>query len=210
MDKYVFVVGGGRSYYRPFSKFGEYTDNKNVLFYPNSISLVLFTGGEDVSPSLYGQKQGSRTFVNPARDDFEVSVFKEVFSLNLPIAGVCRGSQFLCVMAGGTLYQHVDRHLGDHMCRTWDNRIIRMSSTHHQMQNPPKDARLLAWADPKLSGVYLGQGDVKLAAPDREAECVHYPNINAIGMQYHPEIMDADEAGFKFAEELVDKFLIKN
>ncbi len=207
-NKYVFVVGGGQYYYRPFSMFGEYTDNPEILDHPERISLVLFTGGEDISPFLYNHKVSRKTYTSPERDQYELKIFNEVFSLNLPIAGVCRGAQFLCAMAGGTLFQHVNGHSREHFCKTWDNRIINMSSTHHQMQNPPKDAKILAWAEPTLSNTFIVQDDVEVDPPPFEYECVYYPSIKAVGMQYHPEMMHPDEEGHRFAEELVNEFLL--
>lgn len=208
-QKYVFVVGGSRYYYEPFQKFGEYTSDRDILKYPENVALVLFTGGEDVSPELYNHIPSRLTYCSAQRDKYEVDVFNEVLKLKLPMTGVCRGSQFLCVMAGGTLFQHVTGHGGTHKCRIYDGRVIEMSSTHHQMQNPPKDAQILAWAEPKLSNVYIGSNDEQLDPPEYEYECVHYPNINAVGMQYHPEMMSVNSNGFKFASELIDSFLVK-
>lgn len=208
-SKYVFVVGGGKWYYEPFSRFGIYTDDHNILDYPEKIELVLFTGGEDIGPDLYGHEPSVLTYCSPKRDRYEVSIYNEVLELKLPMAGVCRGAQLLCAMAGGTLYQHVNNHGRSHDVMTWDGRDIWMSSSHHQMQIPPLGAEILAWAAPKLSDIYIGENDEEMPAPAFECECVHYPSIRAVGMQYHPEAMTESSKGFKYAGELVDAFLRK-
>lgn len=206
--KKVLIVGGSyyRSYYRPFAPWGEYTGDRSLLYKePEKISLVVFCGGEDVTPSLYGEPKNKRTYNNPKRDEFELEIFDKAKELKLPLAGICRGSQFLCVMAGGKLVQHINGHGRSHHVKTDDNRTIWVSSTHHQMQLPPKDAVALAWAEPALSGVYE-DGSHKNLDPEKEHDCVWYPNINALGMQYHPEYLSPSEEGFIYSQELVSRF----
>jgi gamma-glutamyl-gamma-aminobutyrate hydrolase PuuD len=56
----------------------------------------------------------------------------------IPMVGVCRGAQFLHVMNGGKLFQHVDGHFGDHgmFDIVRKQRVERISSVHHQMVMP--------------------------------------------------------------------------
>lgn len=195
-----------QSYYTPFAKFGECVSDPTILDKdPKSVALVVFTGGEDVDPKVYGEARNPKTYCNPHRDAEEMAIFKRARELNIPIVGICRGSQFLCAMAGGKLVQHLVGHSQYHNVRTDDGRLIMVSSTHHQMQLPPKDAIPLAWAEPRLSKVYEGPAGVNYE-PELEYDCVYYPNINAIGMQYHPEYMDSDTEGFQYAGELVKRY----
>src|ERR1700677_4699649 len=102
MKNKVLVVGDGwgQSYYSPFSEFGEPTTNNELLWTnPHSISLVVFTGGADVAPSLYGEEASRETSSYPKRDIFETIVFQKAHSLHKPKVGICRGAQFLNVMA---------------------------------------------------------------------------------------------------------------
>ena len=189
--KNVLVVDGN-DYYSPFAHIGNLCDDVAILEKdPESVVLVVFTGGEDVSPSYYGEEKQPRTYCNPRRDAFEHKVFKKALDLKLPMAGICRGAQFLCVMAGGKLHQHVDNHSTYHDVRTNDGRKVYVSSTHHQMQIPPNGAKVLAWSEPNR---HFKEGI--------EVDCAYYPNINALGMQYHPEYQSPDSAGFKYAQEL--------
>jgi gamma-glutamyl-gamma-aminobutyrate hydrolase PuuD len=207
-EKYVLVIGeGGYYYHQPFHKFGRFSRDLELFKTPDKISLVVFTGGADISPSLYGHKPSVGTFCMPHRDVYELLAYRYARKHNLPLAGICRGAQFLCAMAGGTLYQHVTGHSERHTILTWDDRIMYVTSTHHQMQNPPPDAKVLAWSNERRSTVYIGEDDQRVEAPQKEYECVYYPNINAVGMQYHPEAMSEVSPGFQFAGELVDRFL---
>ena len=206
MSKKVLVINDGAhlgsSYYTPFKEFGEYTNDLEMIGNPELV-LVVFTGGEDVDPSLYNEQKHHTTYSNLKRDEYEVAAFKKARKFNLPLAGICRGAQFLCVMAGGKLVQDVRNHSGYHGMRTEDGRLLEVNSTHHQMQIPPKDAKILAWAEPARSKTYFWN------KPDKEFECVAYPNINALSMQYHPEVMSKKSDGFKYCLELTKKLLNK-
>lgn len=77
--------------------------NRNKL--PKNVDLVLFDGGADVHPMLYGGIPHESISVNVERDWNEKIIFD--FYKNLPtvFAGICRGAQFLNVMMGGNLYE---------------------------------------------------------------------------------------------------------
>lgn len=207
MKNNILIVGGyGTSYFQPFAKLGKPVfDIKET-----PIKFAIFTGGEDVCPKMYNEAVLPCSYFNLQRDLSEKAVFDTLRTQNIPMVGICRGAQFLCAMAGGKLYQHVENHTYWHEIITNDGRTIEVSSTHHQMQVPPLDAEIIAWSE-KRSHVYLGrqekwQGKYQMA---KEADVVYYPNINALGIQYHPEMLEPNTAGFKYAKELVERYLLK-
>lgn len=68
------------------------------------IDGLLLTGGADVDPHRYGQRNSaSETF--PGRDDAELKILDAAFGRRLPILAICRGLQLLNVYQGGTLIQ---------------------------------------------------------------------------------------------------------
>lgn len=222
MNKKVLVVNGS-SYFEPFKFLGlPMISNPMILEKnPDEVALVVFTGGEDVSPKMYGHPDlGS--YYNERRDELETAIFRLAKKDNIPMAGICRGSQFLCVMAGGKLVQDISNHGTSHALRykTQDGNILEspevVTSTHHQMQYPfdldDSNYELLAWSSKPRSGHYAFEDKVISAeeAKDEfriEPDCVFYNNINALAMQYHPEYMPKDSWGFKFAEHLIDIWL---
>ena len=67
---------------------------------------LLFTGGQDIDPALYGEAPSPRCGpVCPARDALEKLLFHRAYEDDLPALGICRGIQLFNVMLGGTLYQ---------------------------------------------------------------------------------------------------------
>ena len=211
-EKNVLIVGEipNKVYYQPFKKYGKDVYESEILWTnPNSINLVVFTGGVDISPVLYDQETSYRTSTAPKRDIFEMVVFTKAHALNLKMVGICRGAQFLNIMAGGKLVQHLDNHTYYHLMTTIDNREFEISSTHHQMMIPPEDAKLIGWSTKRRSKAYISEKEKVLPPPEKETEVLYWPKIKAIGMQYHPEIMSEFSDGFRFASELVDKYLFK-
>jgi putative glutamine amidotransferase len=67
---------------------------------------ILFTGGEDVDPSFYGEaKQHDNVHDHRPRDEFEFSLLEGALARRAPILGICRGMQMINVGFGGSLYQ---------------------------------------------------------------------------------------------------------
>lgn len=67
---------------------------------------ILFTGGEDVDPSLYDEAKRYPTVVSDrSRDEFELALLKAARNQRLPVLGICRGMQLINVGFGGSLYQ---------------------------------------------------------------------------------------------------------
>lgn len=162
--------------------------------------LVVFLGGEDVDPSLYGEKKMSGTYINKARDEAEMDVFANALELEKPMFGICRGMQFLHVMNGGKLYQDVTNHGMTHAIRDCNTgRIIRASSMHHQMCIVDDSMFPLAYAwtgsmegvadeVSAWSGVYATPSKTITDPNHLDLEAGVYPAINAIAVQGHPEI----------------------
>jgi len=73
---------------------------------------LLFTGGHDVDPSLYGQARMEQCGVSiHERDEMEKKLFQLALAVDLPMLGICRGIQLFNVLLGGTLYQDLPSQL---------------------------------------------------------------------------------------------------
>ena len=66
----------------------------------------LFTGGQDVSPELYGTKDATGTIIpSPERDKMETLLLEKALQADKAVLGICRGLQFINAFLGGTLWQ---------------------------------------------------------------------------------------------------------
>lgn len=159
-------------------------------------SVVIFGGGADIDPGTYQEEASSHTYASPRREEEEARDFKEALKNGIKMVGICRGFQFLCAKAGGKLIQDVSGHGGNHSITTFDGITVNTNSIHHQMVNPyaiknKHDYSILAWSTKRRSNKYLGAKDKSIFLPwdFKEIESAYFPKINALGYQYHPEMM---------------------
>lgn len=71
----------------------------------DSVDGVVIGGGDDISPDLYGGELVTSARLDPERDALEQALVTACQARNLPLLGICRGSQMLNVALGGTLDQ---------------------------------------------------------------------------------------------------------
>lgn len=167
----------------------------NVDF--RDVDAIVFWGGEDISPSLYDEQPNRFCDASPVpskRDTFEWGLMQEAVQRGIPMIGVCRGAQLMCVFEGGKLAQDVSNHLAGHSIITSKGDIFNAPANHHQMMLPSKDTELLAWAGCMPGGkrrveFYIGNKDLIEPLPKgfKEPEAVLFPKIRGIGFQFHPE-----------------------
>lgn len=169
--------------------------------------LLVFTGGEDVFPGFYGEGTGQYTHHNKNRDELESDTYYNL--MGIPKLGICRGAQFLTVMNGGKLIQHVNNHGQEHTIQNEDDEVIKVTSTHHQMMYPynlrDDQYNLLAWSQYFMSDTYLNGGNERIVTPSEflEPEVVFYPNSKSLAIQGHPEYGHATEEFVNYALELI-------
>lgn len=152
--------------------------------------LVQFTGGEDVDPSLYGDARHPSTHSNPSRDSRESHVYRSYVGKAV-LAGICRGGQFLNVMNGGSMYQHVDGHYKSHgALDLLSGEKVEVTSCHHQMMIPNDKAELLLSAE---ESQVKWKGQTKETKVFGDVEALYYPETRSLCFQPHPEYEDLGE-----------------
>lgn len=207
----VFIIQPNAQYIDMFNRHGDYI----VVDKMEDADLLQFTGGSDVTPSYYGEEAHPATHNNPPRDAIEEAIFKTNtgphMGLNLPMAGICRGGQFLHVMNGGKMYQHVDGHCGIHKVRDVDTGdVIEVSSTHHQMM---RDSYVEDGNISEVLAVADGVSDFKESMVDGHAvrsrvwpvydlEAIFFPITRTLCFQPHPEF-----GGYEACRDLYFKYL---
>lgn len=171
----------------------------------NNATIVCFTGGEDVNPALYGepnriiQNRGVSRF-STQRDDRDAYVFGLNCANKVLQIGICRGGQFLNVMNGGRMWQHVNGHVTPHnLVDAITGEVVKVTSTHHQMMRPSAEGEVIASAR---------EASFKYAEPDEwhieqdaeinpglleDVEVVWYEESKCLCFQPHPEFADAVE-----------------
>ena len=202
----IYVVGNDTDY-------ASWINNHKLVDNIEDADVVLFTGGEDVDPSIYGKERHPRTFSNLERDLKEKAEFEKIKSTQLAI-GICRGSQLLCALNGGLLIQDCTGHAlyETHEITNDEGIIVDITSTHHQMQYPfnlteGKDYTLLFYAKSHRSYYYEGDG---IDHVPYEPEVVYYHvegKPYSLAIQGHPEMMRKTAPVIEILNKLIEKCL---
>ncbi|MDD4080520.1 MAG: gamma-glutamyl-gamma-aminobutyrate hydrolase family protein [Eubacteriales bacterium] len=83
-----------------------------VEAFVNSVDAIIFTGGPDFDPVLYGQElHPGCGNIHPERDKIDLALARAAIKAGKPILGICRGLQLINVAMGGTLYQDLSAQL---------------------------------------------------------------------------------------------------
>ena len=203
------IVNGSQAYRQLFVSLGynvvDYIINEQL----EPVDLVVFTGGEDVSPGLYGAEHHPTTGNNVFRDQQEAQIFEKALLHNIPMVGICRGAQFLNVMSGGEMYQDVGGHVGSHeITDLITGEVVLVSSTHHQMMKPSPKGLLVASSH---IGAYREWWDGQVFAREKseqDFEVVFYPHTKALCFQPHPEFTSVEYTGMqRYFQDLLKRYL---
>ena len=168
----------------------------------STLDGIIFTGGEDVNPALYGaEKEEACGRVSDHRDSFEVKLLRAAMERRLPIMGICRGIQILNTALGGTLYQDIPNHRGTkHLVAVYKNSVLHdctgdvclTNSSHHQaLKKVAPGFKVLARA-----------ADGTIEAVTLEG----YPFF--LGVQWHPEafwVSEGDEISGKIFKRFIEE-----
>ncbi len=73
------------------------------------LDAVVLSGGDDIDRAEYGEAvvDGMDVKVDVDRDALELPLTRLAVQRDVPVLGICRGSQTLNVAMGGTLYQDI-------------------------------------------------------------------------------------------------------
>ena len=158
---------------------------------------ILFTGGGDLNPALFGEKMRYEVGgIDNSRDEMEIALVKYVIRQQMPFLAICRGIEVLNVALGGTLYTHIADQLPDALHHPCYPDLPRNLIAHYVAVE--KDSRLLEIFGSQTVGVnslhHQGVKDVapglkvSACASDKLVEAVELPDFPfGIGVQWHPE-----------------------
>ncbi len=163
--------------------------------YISMLDGLLIPGGEDVTPSLYGQAPiWQVTYMNEDKDRMELALIRLAVERRIPVFGICRGIQLLNVCFGGTLYQDLPFQVAGSVCHLQDM-AIRSQLTHPVELESGSLMRTLLGSEPLYVNSYHHQALKDLApnfivtarSPDGVIEAVEDPERNIYAVQWHPE-----------------------
>jgi putative glutamine amidotransferase len=82
------------------------TDLSLIPEFVDRLDGILFSGGDDLDPTLYGEtRHPNAEPIDPDRQRFELALIAEVEKRRMPALGICLGCQLMNVHRGGSLNQ---------------------------------------------------------------------------------------------------------
>ena len=173
--------------------------------YAGAMRGLLLVEGEDIEPRRYQSEKANFKYLektHPLKDEIEIRLLYRALRRHLPVLAICRGSQLLNVVCGGTLYgdvrkekrsglkhinyDHYDtyRHRitfvpGSPLERWYRRKSLPVNSYHHQgIRRLARRFEPMAYAEDGLVEGYF----------DPKADFL-------VGLQFHPERMLEERAG---------------
>lgn len=167
---------------------------------------IVFSGGEDLDPSLYGETVLNETvYVNSVRDDSDVFLAKAAVASKKPILAICRGEQLMNVVLGGSLYQDLAEQKpenvghggtvhkilaepGSLLAKLYGTDSLEVNSSHHQA----------------VKAVAPG---LKVTAYSSDGIVEAYEGDNLVAVQFHPEklVRAGDDSWLEFFKVFIKK-----
>lgn len=153
---------------------------------------LLLSGGDDIDPGYYGEKNLYSKSIDAPRDGMEAACIAEFCAAGKPVLGICRGIQAMAAVLGGTLWQDIGAQTGiDHPFDVRHDILVRqgtflapalperveVNSTHHQAVRalPPRFM-------------------VSAVAPDGIIEAMEATDGRRLyAVQFHPERLFCDD-----------------
>ena len=164
------------------------------------LDAVVYLGGADIHPGFFSDVDLAEKFegVDPNADKFCIDSIQQAVSDDMPLLGICRGSQLLNAALGGTIHQHVDGHrevvdeesgeiafidepvdivAGSRLATVLGSQTLTVRNGHHQAVNEVAK---------ELDAVAFSRDGIVQATEHPDKSWV-------IGVQWHPEDEQTDK-----------------
>ena len=175
---------------------------------------ILFTGGEDFNPAIYGESILNETVeINEPRDACDLLLMRAALKSRISILAICRGEQLLNITAGGTLYQDLPSQYSGALPHNGTNHTVKIkfdSRLGHLLGASGSSGQVMQLevnsyhhqAVKKIGGKLVATA----YAPDGVVEAVEMPGRRfVIGTQFHPEKLAFE--GNALWQKLFDAFV---
>lgn len=158
---------------------------------------ILFTGGSDVSPSLYEEEPDPACGeLCPRRDELEYALLSEALNKDVPLLGICRGAQFINAALGGSLYQDIPSQMPSAVSHCMDSPYDRYWHKVSLTPDTPLSTMLKTTTIQVNSYHHQGIRDLSFQlcpmaySPDGLVEAFYHSSKKFTwGVQWHPEFL---------------------
>ena len=164
---------------------------------------LVVAGGQDVDPRFFGRQPTAVTSrLDPVRDRFEAGLILAALEAGVPLVGICRGAQLLNVALGGSLVLDlVAEQQIEHARWIYPPEL----ATHEVFCRAGTLAREIYGEEVDVNSFHhqaigdVGSGvAVAATAIDGTIEAIELDGADAIGVQWHPEMLADPDRTFEW------------
>lgn len=161
----------------------------NLHHYANALDGLVLQGGNDVSPTAYGETPLRPEWSGDViRDRYEMALIRAFVSAGKPVFGICRGLQILNVSFGGTLYQDLPTERG--------TSILHLDSTKYEENFHSLQIEQGGW----LASLYPTEQTLKINS-------IHHQGIKDLAAGFKVEARCPDDGAIEAISRLGDTFI---
>ena len=184
------------------------------------IDGLLLPGGGDIEPCRYNEPRyhvngiSKIKGVSKSRDALEIQLCQKALEADIPIFGICRGIQIMCIATGGSLYQDIHTQLKNCLLHkdeesTNDARHYIKIQPHSLLNQLTAESVTEVNSSHHQAVKVIGEGFVVTAqSEDGIIEAIEAPSKwFVIGVQYHPERMLKAPELREHAQKLFEAFI---
>ena len=178
------------------------------------IDALFLTGGSDIDPSTYGENPHPKLEkVEAGRDKYELELIRLALEKDIPILGICRGSQLLNSVAGGTMYQDLDSEYGENLIQHRQTSNRDFLNHKIEVMEGTKLHEIVGTTEMSVNSFHhqanhdIGASfEVAAVAPDGVIEAIESKEHDFVmGLQFHPEdAFEFDDSSRKIMEAFIN------
>lgn len=166
--------------------------------YESCVGFVI-SGGADINPELYNQKNKSSVNIDHPRDELEKKIIQHALDFHKPLMGICRGAQMINIVKGGTLHQNVGDEYPDFvptnslLAKAFLKRYVSIFKGSFLSKLFKPKGKVLVNSIHHQSIAKTGE-NIKVSAKDdlgivQAIESTQKSNSFILGVQWHPELL---------------------
>ncbi len=156
------------------------------LINPQDYDGLLVCGGNDVSPSYYGEEINGSVNIDEPRDKHELTIVNKFIEAKKSIMGICRGLQLLNVALGGSLIQDIDSK-DIHKSTENGDRIHSVNATQGNIFYELYGGSFAVNSAHHQAIKDLGNGFIPCVRKGDLIEAIVHKSLPIIAVQWHPE-----------------------